>query len=801
MHRFLALGIVFMLLLPVGAKADVSPRVLLLSSYHPGFPTFMDQVHGLKNELDAHNVKLDVEFMDSKRFFNEKNYANLTRLLTYKLQELPPYDVLVVADDNALNYAVEHRKKLFRDTPMVFLGINDVDNAMRLVGEEKITGVIEAVSMEQTIGLMRHVLPELKNIVVLSDATPSGQGDLKRFKKLMSIRGDTHYSVLDLSKVRWADVPSLVKHVSSRDAILVLSPFRDSKGETKTFAEGFTIIRDNARCPIFHLWEHGIGDGMLGGKVISFKEQGRLAGKLAVKIIDGANPASLPVIPGGDANVIMFDWNVMKRFDIPRSLLPEDSVILNYEPTLWEDHTSAIIQTGIIIGCLVMVIGYLLRLNRIKDEAERKAWESEKKYRTYIDGAPDPVFVYDSQGVIIHTNHAATRMTGYPQEELDGMIILSLMPSAIREQGVKDFDTLRKVGRFGKRYQFLRRDGAIAYIQYDAVRLSADRYIGFAKDVSEERQAQRALAEREGLFRGLLEQAWDAVYACDMDGRLLFVNTMACQSLGYRHEELLELRAWDIDPLLLDARERERLWAGDSVSYESVHRRKDGTTFPVESKTGVIMAGKEKIILALARDISRRKEKEIHILRESEINLAQSEIVQALTTTDATIETVAQVVYDWGMRLTGSRFAYVGSIDPPDFGLYLYNVSTMKESGCTIKHGPIVFHKQDNRYPALWGDSLNTGKSFFTNAADRHPLAQGVPEGHVPIKQFLAVPCFYEGELVGQIGLANPGRGYTEQDLATVEVLGGLFALAVYRKRIEAELLESRQFRTTTFEH
>ena len=63
------------------------------------------------------------------------------------------------------------------------------------------------------------------------------------------------------------------------------------------------------------------------------------------------------------------------------------------------------------------------------------------------------------------------------------------------------------------------------------------------------------------------------------------MNRQACESLGYARDELIGMAVTDFDPdgneALLETI-RERLAAGEIATFESRHRRKDGTVFPVE---------------------------------------------------------------------------------------------------------------------------------------------------------------------------------------------------------------------------
>ena len=129
----------------------------------------------------------------------------------------------------------------------------------------------------------------------------------------------------------------------------------------------------------------------------------------------------------------------------------------------------------------------------------------------------------------------------------------------------------------------------------------------------ERTRAEEALARSEIRFRRLVEQAADAMFVHDLGGRLVDVNRRACESLGYAREELLGLSVADVeaghDPASL-----EDLWeqvsSGATLTLEGEHRRKDGSTFPVEVRVGVFEDGGRPLVLALARDVTGRKEAE-----------------------------------------------------------------------------------------------------------------------------------------------------------------------------------------------
>ena len=109
-----------------------------------------------------------------------------------------------------------------------------------------------------------------------------------------------------------------------------------------------------------------------------------------------------------------------------------------------------------------------------------------------------------------------------------------------------------------------------------------------------------------------MEHAADAFFLLDEQKRVVDVNRQACQSLGYSREELIGMHPTTFDTCLDVTTMRaldERLFAGETITFETLHRRKDQTVFPVEIRTVQFDQGGTRF-LALVRDITERRRAE-----------------------------------------------------------------------------------------------------------------------------------------------------------------------------------------------
>ncbi len=135
------------------------------------------------------------------------------------------------------------------------------------------------------------------------------------------------------------------------------------------------------------------------------------------------------------------------------------------------------------------------------------------------------------------------------------------------------------------------------------------------------RESTVRLRESETRFRTFVDHAADAFFMLDFEqGTIIDVNRCASESLGYTREELIGMHPRDFDVGLDEAslaRLLERVGAGETVTVESLHRRKDGTVFPVEIRGRQFQQGERRFRLSLVRDITERKRAEAE-LRASE---------------------------------------------------------------------------------------------------------------------------------------------------------------------------------------
>ncbi|MCJ7745986.1 MAG: PAS domain S-box protein, partial [Actinobacteria bacterium] len=323
------------------------------------------------------------------------------------------------------------------------------------------------------------------------------------------------------------------------------------------------------------------------------------------------------------------------------------------------------------------------------------------------------------------------------------------------------------------------------------LRDSEGKAIGFAsvgRNITEQKEAERALRESEEKYRGLYDSIRDGIVMVDMDGNILDCNQAYLEMLGYSMDEVRRLTYQELTPekwheVEAGIVENQISKLGHSEPYEKEYIRKDGTVFPISIRAWLTSdrEGNPTGMWGIVRDITDWKRAEEALEWDSGVNNALAELTGEMLLPFFSIEEIADMVLDNAKQLTGSPFGFVGYIDPKTGNLISSTMTRDVWDQCRVADKSVVFEK----FGGLWGWVLNNRKPIVTNSPSEDPRSTGVPEGHIPIRRFLSAPAVIGDVLVGQIALANSERDYTDEDLAVVERLALLFAIATQRKRME----------------
>ena len=201
-------------------------------------------------------------------------------------------------------------------------------------------------------------------------------------------------------------------------------------------------------------------------------------------------------------------------------------------------------------------------------------------------------------------------------------------------------DAVNNNAPFEGEYSIIRPDGSVRYT-HTIGEVFRDKngkpvsMFGVVQDITEHKHAEENLL----LFHNLMDQSNDAIFVNDPgNGRILDANNRACISLGYTRKELFNMNVFDFEVSLPEKFSWDdhvkQVQSKGHLLLEGLHRRKDGTTFPVEVNVSFIVLGTKNYMFADVRDITERKTTEkllLENLRLEAADKAKSEFLSAMS--------------------------------------------------------------------------------------------------------------------------------------------------------------------------
>lgn len=363
--------------------ADNKKNILILNSYQEGLSWTQGENDGIIHIIRNSDISpyISVEYMDWKSYPSQENLINLEAYLKYKYEK-KQIDLIVTTDDAALNFALNNRKELFSDAPVVFCGVNNSGVETLTKDKEAVTGVVEEIDPEGTIKAALDIYPDLKEIYVVFDNTESGASTygltLRAAQKIAP-----QVNVVPLHNGSYADILNKVGQAPPNSIIIFTTYYKDSEGIVIGFEESCKLASQKSPVPVFHLYDFGLGNGAVGGSVVSGRIQGELAAKMALRILKGEKISQIPV-QTTKTTQYMFDYQQMERFKIGMDQIPKGSMIINNKFSFFQTYKNLVITVAIIIALLIIFIGvllfYLNKLNKIKLELFKSNTELSRLY-------------------------------------------------------------------------------------------------------------------------------------------------------------------------------------------------------------------------------------------------------------------------------------------------------------------------------------------------------------------------------------------------------------------------------------
>lgn len=378
-RRFLGWVALLSLFLPPTLEAAARPFNVLVVFAESRLTHGMIEVdEGVRSAIDAafpRAVRYYNEFLELGQFEGNDYEARLVEFLQSKYAR-HRIDLVVTVLGGAARFLARHRDQLFPDATLVFCvieqreweDIRPVRNATAVLADFDIAGTIDAILALQ---------PQTERIVTVIGASPWEQ-----FWELQSRRVfEAYLGRIEFEYLVGLPLPQIKERVGVLPAdtvVLYEILLRDREGGGYVPEEAAEEIAAAASVPVYGLAEPFLGRGIVGGKLVSLREQGRLAGELAVRVLNGEDPTRIAPVRSPTTRPL-FDWQQLQRWGLSKARLPAGVELRYRKPSIWEEHRWPILGAASLVLLQTVLISALLIQRRVRLRAEAELRESERR--------------------------------------------------------------------------------------------------------------------------------------------------------------------------------------------------------------------------------------------------------------------------------------------------------------------------------------------------------------------------------------------------------------------------------------
>jgi PAS domain-containing protein len=320
---------------------------------------------GLDRQLDYY-----AEYIDVGRF-PEPDYQSALREFFRRKYEGEKFDLIVALDDTAHEFVARSAAELFPGTPVVFQASEEVRP------DSDFTGVQYGMDFKGTLVIALQLLPEVRQVFVVS-----GSSDYDSFyltlarRQFQEFEGRLAFTYLIGLPLK--DLQKTLAKLPTDSIIYYLTVVEDRAGIRFRPPDFLDQISTVASVPVFSWYEGFLDRGIVGGNLISAEMVARNTAELALRVLRGESPRSIPITRIA-TNINLFDWRQLRRWRISEDRLPPGSTIRFREPTVWAQHKWRII--GIIALCGVealLIVGLLVQRARRRRVEEALSANQER---------------------------------------------------------------------------------------------------------------------------------------------------------------------------------------------------------------------------------------------------------------------------------------------------------------------------------------------------------------------------------------------------------------------------------------
>jgi PAS domain S-box-containing protein len=567
-------------------------------------------------EKSPYQIELYSEYLETTLFPDPAIQQQFRNWYIQKYQDRKP-DVLIAVGPSPLNFLAESRETFFHAIPTIFCASTEgMMKGPRL--DPNFTGVWEMLEPSKTLDVALKLLPGTKHVVVVG-----GVAAYDRYIET-TIRNSlrSYESRFDFTYLTDLDMPALLERLKllPRDTVILYAGISEDGAGTYYIdaTQSTPLVTEAANAPVFSTGGLEVGYGTVGGYVDSFTKEAQFAAASTIRVLNGDKPQDIPTVRG--PNVYTFDGRVLKRWGLKESDLPPGSIVLNPQPSFWQEYQRPIVVGVLLLFAEALIIFALLwqRARRLKTEAQ--LLRSNEQLRFAMEAGKSVGWDVDVKSGRIAWFGDLTTMFGVNAELFVGRIedFYGYVHPEDRQRVAEAVSKSRQNHEpYSAEFRILWPDGTIRWVADRGEHEygwngEPKRMVGMAVDITEPKRAEEALKHSERKFSSVFQQGPLAIAITSMqDHRYVEVNETYAQLTGWGHDEVigrtpLDIGLW-VDPARREEFVKRLLAEGAARNIEVQVRRKDGQIRTTLGSSEIIDCNGEPCALSVFADVTDLK--------------------------------------------------------------------------------------------------------------------------------------------------------------------------------------------------
>jgi signal transduction histidine kinase len=348
------------------AQAKDLRRVLILTERAaPAVTLAVQQIDAALLEPLPFEVQVYTESLEAVLFNEPGSLDEQRKMYAYKYRTRKP-DVIIALGPAPLKLLAADRKAFFPGVPIVFCG-STREQADFPVLDTNFTGSWMSPGVRDTVQNALQLQPGTEHLAIVGGRSSYDQHVEDLVKAGLASFG-ARLEMIDLTQSSMPVLLERVGHLPDHTAILFTSFLEDAEGRHFRHNQSVPMVTEKANAPTYALADTFMGLGVVGGNVISFSDQGKIAATDTRQILLGKKPSEISIVEGPRINV--FDWRQLKRWHIPLASLPVGSTVLFRQATFWEKYRWPIVSALLIAVCVSLLTLYLYLERRRRRRTE-----------------------------------------------------------------------------------------------------------------------------------------------------------------------------------------------------------------------------------------------------------------------------------------------------------------------------------------------------------------------------------------------------------------------------------------------